>query len=372
MDIQEVFFALLRMSLGQKDRAEKELSENDWKCLFALAEKHAVLGVCLAGLDTLDKQGQRPPHTLLLQWIGNAQQIELRNKTLNKQCLALLDSLQRDGLRACILKGQGNARMYGLLNPQLALWRQPGDIDVWVGGGFEKVVGYVQSICHSVEVNEQHIHYHLFEDTEVEAHFTPSRLANRMLNRKLQQWLKTEELRQMNHWVEFCGKEISVPTDDFNLVYQMTHIYKHLFNEGIGLRQLMDYFVLLTVAQLSEREKEEVKQNVRRFGMDRLAGALMWILDYVFHLPKDKMLWEKDENRGRFMLNEVMQMGNFGHGDNRYKTRAADSHLKRYLQTVNSKMRFIGHYPSEALWQAVDIFLNFFELRILKRQVKQL
>ena len=371
-DIQETFFELLRMSLGRERHEETDLSGNEWIALYEMAERHAMLGVCLVGLETTDKQGQRPLQALLLQWIGIAQQVEARNKAVNRQCLNLIDRLHNDGFRGCILKGQGNARMYGLMNPQLALWRQSGDIDVWVEGGFEKVIKYVQSICPTDEVNEQHIHFHLFEDTEIEVHFTPSRLANRIRNKRLQQWLAAEQDRQMNHQVEFCGKEITVPSDDFNLVYQMTHIYKHLFNEGVGLRQLMDYCVLLEVARLTNREKEDVRRNVRRFGMYSFACALMWIMGYVFHLPEEKMLWEQDETKGRFLLAEVMQMGNFGHGDNRYRLRAKDSHLRRYLQTVKGKMRFARHYPSEAFWLPVDMFLKFVELRILKRKVKQL
>ena len=360
------------MALGQGYVEINELSKDDWIALYKLAERHTVLGVCLAGLVDLDKHGQKPPQSLLLQWIGVAQQIEGRNKIVNQHCLALMDRLHRDGFRACILKGQGNARMYGQLNPQLALWRQPGDIDVWVEGGFERVVRYVQEICPTDEVNEQHIHLHLFNETEVEAHFTPSRLANRILNRRLQQWFATEKDNQMNHLVEFYDKVTTVPTDDFNMVFQMTHIYKHLFNEGIGMRQLMDYYVLLDVANLTEFEKKSVKQKVSLFGMESFAGALMWIMGYVFHLPVEKMLWEQDEKRGRFLLSEVMQMGNFGHGDKRFRLKVEDSHLRRYLQTIKGKMRFVRYYPSEAFWLPVDMFLKFVELRILKREVKQL
>lgn len=371
-DIQELFYFMLRMALGQEYVEIKELSKDDWMALYELAERHTVLGVCLAGLEIMDKQGQKPPQPLLLQWIGVVQQVESRNKIVNQHCVTLMDKLRRDRLRACILKGQGNARMYGQLNPQLALWRQPGDIDVWVEGEFEKVVRYVQDVCPTNEVNEQHIHLHLFEDTEVEAHFTPSRLANRILNRRLQQWFAKEKDNQMNHRVEFYDKEISVPTDDFNIVYQMTHIYKHLFNEGIGMRQLMDYYVLLSVAELTVCEKENVKKNIKRFGMVNFAGALMWIMGYVFHLPEERMLWKLDEERGRFILSEVMQMGNFGHGDKRFRLNAKDSHLKRYFQTMKGKLRFVKYYPKEALWQPIDMFLKFFELRILKRKVKQL
>ena len=372
MEMHEVFFDLLRLSLGQDIKIDQGLTPEDWKALYELAENHAVLGVCLAGLEAMDKQGLRPPQFLLLQWIGMSQQIEAKNKVVNEQCIALQDRLNNDGFRTCILKGQGNARMYGLLNPQLDLWRQSGDIDVWVEGGFEKIMRYVQRVSPTDEVNEQHVHFHIFEDTEVEVHFTPSRMANRVVDRRLQKWFEKEQERQMNHQVGFYGRKINVPTDDFNLVYQMIHIYRHLFNEGIGLRQLMDYYVLLKEAQLKADEKQYVIGEVRRFGMERFAKALMWMMGYVFHLPEEEMLWEPDEKRGLFLLSEIMQMGNFGHSDKRYQLSRDDSHLQRYLQTVKSKMRFVKYYPSEAFWQPIDMFRRFFELRNIKRKVKQI
>ena len=39
--------------------------------------------------------------------------------------------------------------------------------------------------------------------------------------------------------------EIAIPTVEFNLIFQLTHIYAHLMNEGIGLRQLLDYYYVL-------------------------------------------------------------------------------------------------------------------------------
>lgn len=369
----ELFFELLRLSINGDKSLSGFPSEDEWQALFDLAEKHSLVGVSIAGLERLAELGHRPPQGLLLNWIGISQQIEQRNKVVNNQCLCLQKKLSGDGFKHCILKGQGNAKMYGQISPKLSLLRQSGDIDVWVAGGYDKVLQYVESVRPTDEVNEQHVHFHLFDDTEVEVHFTPSRLPNYFLDRKLQRWFLSEQDRQMNHSVEFEGDKIVMPTDDFNLVYQMLHIYRHLFSsEGIGLRQLMDYYVLLTVSDLTEEEKNKVKGLVKTFGMERFAQALMWVLGYVFHLTESKMLWKPDEKRGQFVLSEVMQMGNFGHCDERFRLNADDTHLKRYWKTVKSKMRFFKYFPSEALWEPVDFFFRFFEIRIAKRNARKL
>lgn len=199
MFVQNLFFELIQVAIGEKSCLSCTPSDDDWQALFDLAQSHAIAGVCLAGLEKLSNIGQRPPQLLLLNWIGIAQQIEERNKVVNNQCLVLQKKMSRDGFQSCILKGQGNAEMYGQIIPQLALLRQAGDIDVWVEGGCEKVLKYVEQIAPTEDVNEQHVHFRLFQDTEVEVHFTPSRLSNRWLDRKLQRWFESEQDRQMEH-----------------------------------------------------------------------------------------------------------------------------------------------------------------------------
>ena len=371
MPIQELLFELLRIAIGSQEYLLYTPTADEWKELFHLAEKHALVGVCFAGLQRLDTPEQRPPQKLLYQCIGIGQQIQERNKTINRQCLTLQRRLQKDGFCWCLLKGQGNAMMYGRIDPQLALLRQPGDIDIWVEGGFESIMRYVQSISPTDEVNEQHVHLGVFHDTEVEVHFTPSKLANRWRDSKLQKWFAKEADRQMNHSVAFEDGEVSIPTVDFNLVYQMLHVYRHLFSEGIGLRQLMDYYVLMTTNALTYEDCDYVRQQVSHFGMKRFAAALMWVLGHVFSLEETMMPWKPDERGGRFLLDEVMQMGNFGHSDQRFRLNSNDSHLHRYWLMVKSKWRFIRYFPNETLWQPIDTFIRFFELRKLRFEARK-
>mgnify|MGYP002525165538 CR=1 FL=1 len=365
----ELFFELIRCAFGFQGCLSHSPTDDEWQNVFKIANHHALLGICFASLEQLSRQHQQPSQELLYQWIGVARQIEERNKKINKQCLKLQGILKKDGFRSCILKGQGNTLLYRSIDPQLAMLRQPGDIDVWIEGSFDKVTRYVESTCPTDEVNEQHIQFHVFPDTEVEIHYTPTKLANRWKDKSLQQWFIKETDRQMKHSISFDEGEIVMPTVDFNLVYQMLHIYRHFFNEGIGLRQLMDYYVLLHTSKLTREQCDYVRLWVHRFGMERFASALMWILGYVFKMEETEMLWKPDKYNGSFLLSEVMKMGNFGHSDERFQTNGKQSHLKRYWQTVKSKWRFIKYYPSETLWQPIDIFFKFFELRRLKNKV---
>lgn len=130
--------------------------------------------------------------------------------------------------------------------------------------------------------------------------------------------------------------------------------------------------MLLKVADLTEEDISRVKDLVERFGMTKFARAMMLILGYVFHLPESKMLWKPDCKRGSFVLSEVMQMGNFGHSDERFRLKAEYSHLQRYRKTVMSKKRFVQYFPIEVFLQPIDMIIRFFEIRKAKRFAKKL
>lgn len=172
------------------------------------------------------------------------------------------------------------------------------------------------------------------------------------------------------------NKNISfpIPTVSFNAVYQLCHIYRHLFNEGIGLRQLLDYyFVLENFTQkcqarlcknndqsmgqwdegmgVSVKSKEEVMHTLSRFGMKKFAGAVMYVLQTVFAMPDVYLLCEADEREGRFLLDEIMQAGNFGKFDGRIKH--GGSQLSHAIEKTKHNLRLIGHYPSEVLWEPI-------------------
>lgn len=95
------------------------------------------------------------PEMLYLTWMGMAAKIQQRNETVNKQCLELQERLSKEGFRSFILKGQGNAENYG----SFALLRQSGDIDIWLEGGYEKVMAWVQKVAPTNEVNQHHAHF---------------------------------------------------------------------------------------------------------------------------------------------------------------------------------------------------------------------
>ena len=335
-----LFFELIQVAIGRRERLSHTPTEMEWRELYALAEKQAVIGICFCGVQRFQRLGYDIPMDLYMKWLGMAAKIQQRNEVVNAQCVEVQKMMEKAGFRTHIMKGQGNSALYRVSydddNDNLCLLRQSGDIDIYLDGGFEKVNDFVQRTCPTKEINELEIHYHCLPDTEVEIHYRPFIMRNPFKNRKLQMFF--------NEAMKFDSKgelpngvgAINVPAAEFNLVHQMVHVAHHLYTDGIGFRQLMDYYFL--VKQEIEVEKgsgvREVKKVVAKLGLDKFASAFMWVLGYVFGLQKEYMLWEPCEKDGKMLLEEILKSGNFGHHD---ETKADLSNKWKSFWYVNGK-----------------------------------
>lgn len=366
-----MLFELLRVAMGVQENISRIPTTKEWDLLFKQAQKQSLAGICFAGIHRIVANTDEGfakigmTKSQFLEWLGVSIMIQNRNRQMNLRCIELQRKLTKDGVQFCILKGQGTGLRYPC---ELSIYRQSGDIDVWMSGGIDKVMAYVNGIAPTDEVTGNHIQFHLFEDTDVEMHFLPIRICNRLANSRLKKWLASQESNQMRNPVPFGDAELNVPTDEFDLVYQMLHIYKHLFNEGIGLRQLMDYYYVLK-SKVDGGAIHRVHKVISSLGLNKFASALMWVIREVFGLEFEYLLWDPNKRDGEFLLNEIMQMGSFGHGDQHFRLNKEDSHMKRFWQMSSSKWRFVSHFPSEVIWQPIDIILRFFEQRVLHRRI---
>ncbi len=110
---------------------------------------------------------------------------------------------------------------------------------------------------------------------------------------------------------------ITVPTARFNAFYILLQCYHHMFESGLGLRQLIGYYFVLK--NTSDKDREYAVQLFEQLGIMSFAKAVMRIMLEVFGLEDKCLLCEPYEKEGRFILNEVMQNGNFEHRDARVK-----------------------------------------------------
>ena len=407
-----------------------------------------IYSVLFDGIKKLPAEYVGMKKELLLQWMAESQMLEKVNVRLNDAAIQVSEWFRKKGFRTCILKGQGNALMYP--NPYS---RTPGDIDIWVEGEDKRVISFVRSISPHEKACYHHIEFPSYKGVEVEVHYRPSFLLCFWHNRKLQKYYERVKEQQFSHRVMLGEQgEIAIPTAEFNLIFQLTHIYSHLMNEGIGLRQLVDYYYVLcdfykvyqifsnpsvslskgsstfspspsfsgsgdvtAPSRCSEplRSKDGgaskpspdcagwdrrgvsgdtssascssasgssitsvrsafttdssastalvvVQRELKYLGLWKFAGAVMYVLKEVLGLAEDKMIVPMDEKRGRLLLAEIQDGGNFGRHFTKYAGFTHQSMGKKYFLKIWRNMHFVRYYPAEALSEPIFRTWHFF------------
>ena len=443
---QKIFFDFLRFCIGSVKEIPDSLKEADWKELYAIAKKQALLGVLFHGIQRLPK-ALAPEQKLLMQWMVMAEMIRKQNIRLFQDSVKVCKNFENEGFANCILKGQGNALLYP--DPYM---RTPGDIDIYLAGGRKRVMQYINKVCPNQVMRYHHVDFPVMK-TAIEVHFTPSYMFFPIHNSRMQKWFKEVMGEQCNHRVSLPDGygEIHVPQVSFNVIYILSHLHRHIFTEGIGLRQLLDYYFVIcdfhkvyqnssnhpvplskegstphpsplqwslhplrfprfrgtetseardvTAPRCSEplRSKDGgpskvspncagwdrlsiegdnsagsttavtssastaldvVQKELKELGLWKFAGGIMYIMQEVFGMPASRLIVPPNEKYGKFVLNEVLEAGNFGRHDAR--NRFGRSQLGHNLQRVYRDIRLVRYFPAEALCEPLFRIWHFF------------
>ena len=427
------FFAFLKYCLGYKENMSRVIAGMNWHELYSFASKQALLGLCFEGIERLGEEYpeelKRNPigRELLMTWMGKAQQIRRQNMKVNAVASKLFSMLREDGMRCCVLKGQGNALMYP--NPYS---RTPGDVDVWIEASRERIMEYAQKKFElEDDIRLQHLETSL-DGVPVELHFFPCSMNNPIYHARLQKWFRRNADLQCSHIVGLPdgAGDIAIPTTAFNVIYQLCHLYHHFFDEGIGMRQIIDYFLVVnnfsknvflnndfsnpsvslskgsstafpkplspqgtgdvTALRCSEplRSKDGgaskpspncagwdrlggngdttstaldvVQRELKYLGLWKFAGAVMYVLHEALGLSEEKMIAPMDEKRGKLLLAEILNGGNFGKHFTKYGHFTQQGMAKKYFLKIWRNMHFVRYYPAEALSEPIFRTWHFF------------
>lgn len=357
--MERLFFELLQVAIGNRQCLSAVPKKEEWLLLFQMSTKQALAGIAFHGVQLLPKE-QQPERNLILQWYAIAMQIQVANEKTNKATLQARNFFHEQGFRSCVLKGQGNSLLYPIPNIRMS-----GDIDLWVEGGEQKVLAFVKEQVNRPEMLYHHVEFKDIDGVEVEVHYRPSFMHNLIHNRRLQRWFEEQAEEQFSHEVELPdgGGMICVPTTEFNLIYQMAHICNHVIHEGIGLRQMMDYYYLLLKAKEENRPQTTdnggLMATLKYLNLYQFAGAVMWVLHKVFGLEEEYYIVPADERRGKFLLDEILIGGNFGQWSDG-KRKLEDGRLVKNIQRLKRDFRLMWYFPSECLWEPIFRVYHFF------------
>ena len=355
-------FLFLRYSLGDKVDMSIVVANIDWQQLYSFATKQTIIGICFDGIKRLSEEYpeelKKNPieRALLMTWMGVSQQICRQNMKVNGVAAKLYSMLREDGLRCCILKGQGNALMYS--KPYS---RTPGDIDVWIDASRERIMEYAQKKFElGDDIRLQHLETSL-DDVPVELHFFPCSMNNPIYHARLQKWYRRNADLQCSHIVGLPdgAGDIAIPTMAFNVVYQLTHLYHHFFDEGIGMRQIIDYYYVVNNDELLAI-KDTLQKELKHLGLWKFARAVMYVLYEALGISEEKMIAPMDEKRGKLLLAEILNGGNFGKHFTKYGHFTQQGMAKKYFLKIWRNMHFVRYYPAEALSEPIFRTWHFF------------
>ena len=347
-NLQDKFFQLLRLSFGISSGLP-DVHPEEWKHIYEMSKKQSLLGIVLDGVEKMGNTA-RMDSGLLINWIGKCKLIERRNYQLNEAVVNVSDYFKKNGFDSCILKGQGNALMY-----LKSLHRTPGDIDIWVSGRDSDVIRFVHSIAPNEKASYHHIDFPAYKGIPLEVHYRPCYLQNPIYNARLQRFFQQYSAVQFGNIVKTEQGQFSVPTNSFNVIYQLVHIYNHLFQEGIGLRQIIDYYYVIT--NIDSSITEMLRQQLKHIGLWKFAGAMMYVLHEVLGLQEGRMIVPMDKKRGVSLLNEIMRGGNFGNFDERFSW--GHGAIGHNVQRLLRDLRLARYYPAEALSEPVFRIWHF-------------
>lgn len=342
-DITATFFALIRCGIGKEQSLPVTPTAGEWQELFSMAKKHTLAGITFEGIERIPQE-QRPPSPILLQWYLLRENIRKTNAILNGKASAVSRKFNEEGFSNCILKGQGIAQLYP--DPSL---RTSGDIDIWIDGGCDKIIRYVRAISPDCEPTYHHVDFDILSDVSIELHYRPTWMYNPFANHRLQNYFTSVAKEQFTNITSTPEGDFPVATTQFNRIYILLHIYRHLFSEGIGIRQILDYYHV-TIQEITPQEREEHLILLKKFGLHKFAGAISYVMQQMFALDSKHTLVPPNEKEGRFLMNEIMAAGNFGHHDTRYKATGRGIDTARLYNVVKRLTILFSHYPSETFW----------------------
>ena len=321
-----LFLQLVQASAGARTALDETPAAEQWDALLQAARDQSVTGVLCQALEVLP-DGQLPSRDPIRQWMAERTKAVRRNALVDERARELTEWFAAAGFKSAVLKGQGVARFYP--DPTL---RISGDIDLWVPGGREKVLSSLKGRIPLRKPVYHHVEARFFEDVEVEVHFLPAFLYSPFRNRRLQAYFSAIE----RDWDLAEAEGFRYPKPAFCAVFSLVHISKHIINEGVGLRQVMDHHYIMK--SLDADGAGEVRQHAAELGLASLGAALAYVEERFFGSAGCPGLFPPDARRGERLLEDILLSGNFGHADQRSGGLAA-----RFF-------RFLGDYPSEVLW----------------------
>lgn len=274
-------FSIIHTGLGTSFQGEELKIPQDinWDCIFRIAQRQGVLAIAWDGISRLLDNGATLtiPRSLKLKWGINS---EIVAERYHKQWVAATDIADRfheRGIQTTVLKGFALSQHYPI--PE---HRPCGDLDCFLMGRYEDGNCTAEACGAKVE-RDFYVHSHIeYKGLTIENHqfCTPIRGSKKAkdFEREIQQIIKNEPLNPI------CDSHLLSPSPLFTALHLAHHTRRHFISEGIALRHLIDWAMLVNGLS-KEIDWKRFALLLREFdqGLARFAEALMQISSKYFN-----------------------------------------------------------------------------------------
>lgn len=342
-----LFVELLQAALRNRKLLNVIPTIEEWERLFRTADEQAVSGLILYGLDRFETI-QRPPQDILFQWIGVSEMIRQQNALMDKAVVALCKELDELGIRYMVVKGQTLNAIY----PERGI-RQSGDIDFYVHPDcWERAYKHFV-----VSLGEDKINTHTEKHVEWEKDsiaYEMHRWLNDFASKKHQRYWDNVIMNEAwrNPWtVEINDYPVQTLAPTYNVLFVFVHLYYHFINEGVGLRQFVDWYYLIDKWE-SEIGKCILEKHLKGIGLFHAFIGLGTVLTDYFALDKSKFPYEiseKDHQNSLKLVDNILDKGNFGHNTKYVHPHGVIHGLQQFWQVFKQCVKF-GHYAPTESW----------------------
>ena len=349
------FWGLLTSGLFENGNLDIRIDgTTDWNVVYQLANEQSVQGIVLRGIEELRAKGIElsVPKVLLLQWIGEVQVIEQRNKEMNVFLAELIEKLRKNDVYAILVKGQGIAQCY-----EKPLWRSSGDIDLLLSdSNYDKAKDVLLPLATNTEQEFTHFK-HLgmtINGWVVELHGTLHSRLSKRVDRGIDE-VQRDVFYDGNvrSW-DNNGTQVFLPSPDNDVIFVFTHILHHFFFEGIGLRQFCDWCRLLWTYK-DTLNRGLLESRIQEMGLMSewkafAAFAVKWLGMPTEAMPLYSVdaRWERKADR---ICSFVLEVGNFGHKQRR--DYSGMSYLRRKYISVwrrlHDMLRHFQLFPKDSI-----------------------
>ena len=351
---EQLFLHLFRRALWADvpttPEAEAPMAdEATWLRVVDVAVEQTCQGLLADALSQMPAD-RRPSKPIYFSMVNMTAEAEDRNRNMNRCLHGLFPMLERQGIPAWLLKGQGLARCY----PQ-PLHRMSGDIDVFIpkAEAFDRAVELFAKHLPGDGLEEGHERTFHVDDIAIELHSLIVTDLNGRLRRNFPAWCQQQLAKPPVMW-----DDVVLPPVSFNAIFVFVHLARHYVGGGIGLRQVADWMRFLYVHRTggdSPLDVAELERDIEHLGIKRLWQVFATLAVDYLGCPAEVMpLYDPRHHRDAAMvLRCIFDEGNFGHHDEAMRHRPDGFLLGKafsFLVQVRRMIHKLQLFPRETLF----------------------